>query len=113
MRALGWLLGLALVAGSAHAQVFKPRNGASKTTDKKKPAADKADKSDAKPDKADKKAATSKKATRAGGATARRVTTKPKKGSRAARDSGRPDDLTPEPTKNVDPDFVNIIDDDE
>ena len=102
-----------MFAGTAHAQVFKPRGGKttttststttktdSKSTDSKSSREDHvlrrqvADKSDA--DKPTKKttAAASKKSTRATGTTARHVTPKStKKTSRAAKDGGRPEDL--------------------
>jgi len=120
MRLVAVTLGVLLFGSTAHAQAFKPRGGAGKTTtapaktDKKPakkaakaaPAADSddSDDSDEKPAKTSKKTAAKTATTKSRGGS--------KKTSRAAKD-GRPDDLTPAPAGKHDPDYVLITDDDE
>jgi len=105
-----WLIALALVtvAGTADAQVFKPRGKGTPPPAKK---ADPPKADPKKPDKADPK----KTAAAAPKAGARKVTTKPPQKSRVARGKGRPDDLTPEPVKkgkkHSDDDDVKVTDD--
>jgi hypothetical protein len=84
------VLGTSLLAGSAGAQVFKPKSGSSTTTSSKS------------------SSKTSAKKTSSKKSTAHRAR---KKSSAASK--GRPSDLTPDEAPKVDPDYVKIIDDDE
>jgi hypothetical protein len=92
------VLGTSLLAGTAGAQVFKPKSGSSSSSGSASKATAKTGSSSAK-----KASTSSKKKT-----TARRGK---KKSSAAAK--GRPSDLTPEDAPKVDPDYVKITDDDE
>ena len=109
------VFGIALVSGSASAQVFKPRGktaAAGKSSDKKPDKGAAADPGSDKADTAAAKKPAAKKASRSASST--RKATKPSRKSLAAKDKGRPDDLTPEPAaKNVDPDYVVITDDED
>jgi|ERR1700733_4908212 hypothetical protein len=125
-RLLAPSVGIALLASSANAQVYKPRSATppAKTTTPAKTPAKTTDKSSStdkvtdddsdtpdKPDKPDKKPAAAPKKP-APTATARHVQTKPVK-SRAAKGKGRPSDLTPDGVDRSDPDFFEITDDDD
>jgi hypothetical protein len=131
-----------VVAGTAHAQAFKPRGGKPAAAPAKATSTDKSDDSDdTKPaKKAVAKKATAKKAVakkapakdddddassddsddkpakasakKSSSSTRASSKARGNKKSRAARD-GRPDDLTPDPAGKHDPDFVVITDDDE
>jgi len=93
------VLGTSLLAGTAGAQVFKPKSGSSTSS------SGSASKSTAKTGSSSaKKASTSSK---------KKTTARRGKKKSSAASKGRPSDLTPDDPPKVDPDYVKITDDDE